>query len=485
MSSKSRPPGAPEQAHLKLEGQKELVMDFGGGLLSHFGGLPLPSRLEEQERLIARAAEIVPEWRKQPELATFTKERLLKQRTLLTMCGYAGAIDCSIFKDDPGLKTVLGGAPDGRSEGSQSTQTRMEQSMTPEAVKQMEGIFWEHFVESQVHAPRELTVSVDGTWVKTYGAQGRSVYKGGDKYKSKGYFPLIATTDCGWLLRAQLREGSASDAKALPDIRELVDQIKETYPSTKLKLKIDTGFNSPELLEFLDCEGVEYLCGYPFTSAIATLVQADLCKVERQFEIIHGKPRYLGKDGKEALQKEHKRIRELPADKRMKEEQKLESRRVREIVEVQHLGTDWPYERRVIVRIDYTDKGFDVRCVVTNKKHGLPRWIYDDYCKRSRIEPMIDQVKNHCRVPLSAQEFTSNQFRFLIQGIAYQLLQLLRRFLPVPHYFKTISSLRKTLLLIPVRIEETARRIYWRLSSSSANQTLFLRLVEKLNRLSA
>jgi Transposase DDE domain group 1 len=203
----------------------------------------------------------------------------------------------------------------------------------------------------------------------------------------------------------------------LPIIKDLVLRIKSKWPSTVLTLRIDTGFNSPELLNFLEQESINYECGYPCTDGVRAVCENVFAEVEKEFHHLYGNPKFVGAKGKEKFQREHNRIRTLSAEKRMDAEKKLDTRRVRRVVEIMYRGSSWDKERRVIVRADFSDSGLDVRSVVTSHKDGLPKSIYEDgYCKRARIEMFIKENKSQCRVPLSCQEYTSNQFRFVLQG---------------------------------------------------------------------
>lgn len=475
---------AKQQANLKLESQKLLKIDDGGGLLSSLGGLPLAAKLVEETGLIKMAAAAIPEWRKFPELCDFEIGELLAQRLFLASGGYPDAIDCSFWKNDPALKSGLSKEPDGPSLASQSTHTRMEQSITAETVKSLEAIPLQFFFTQQKHAPQNLQIYIDGTFIRTYGAQQDSTYRGGKKYGQTQFFPLIATTNCGWLLLAQLREGGAADAHAVPSIQKLVLDIKAQWKSTTINLAMDTGFNSPELLDFLDEENILYECGYPATSSVLSKVPDVLQEVEAEFRKLHDNPKYTGPKAKadERWQEEHNRIRALPAEQRMEAEKAQAARRVRKIVEIMHNGVGWDEDRRLIVRVDYSDRGLDVRCVVTNKKLGMPESIYEDgYCKRSRVEMFIKENKSHCRVPLSCQEFTANQFRFVLQGLAYQSLHLMRLELPDNKQNISVATVRNKLLLVPVLIIPTARRLHWRLSSIHPCTPLIIRMARKLN----
>jgi Transposase DDE domain group 1 len=469
------------QAYLKLKGQKLLNIDDGGGLLSGLGGLPLMSRLVEDTGMAEKVAGKIPEWRNE-EFITFSKEELLTQRLYLAASGNSDAIDCSLWRDDPALKSVLSKAPDGLALASQSTHTRLEQAIDETTVKELEGFFLDFFFDQHKQAPRKLAVAIDGSGIQTYGAQQGSTYRGGKKAQEQ-YFPLVATTDSGWLLLSQLRYGRVSDANALPIIKDLVVRIKSKWPNTVLTLRIDTGFNSPELLDFLDKEGIGYECGYPCTDGVRAMCEDVFAEVEKEFLHLHGSPKFVGAKGKEKFQREHNRIRDLPAEKRMEAEKKLDKRRVRKVVEIMYRGSSWDKERRVIVRADFSDSGLDVRSVVTSHKYGLPKTIYEDgYCKRARVEMFIKENKSQCRVPLSCQEYTSNQFRFVLQGLAYQLLHMLRLKQSAAQANISVAGIRNTLLLVPVLIIPTPRRLYWHLSSVHPNTAMVIQMAKKMQK---
>jgi hypothetical protein len=481
MKTKSKRRETNVQAYLKLKDQKLLKIDDEGGLLSNLGGLPLIARLAEDTGLIEMVANRIPEWRR-VDLVTFSKEELLSQRLFLAASGNPDAIDSSLWKQDPALKSVLGKEPDGLALASQSTHTRLEQAIGGETVKELEGVFLDFFFKQHEQAPKELGVNIDGSAIRTYGAQQGATYRGGKKQQEQ-YFPLVATTDTGWLLISQLRYGRVSDANSLPIIKDLVLRIKERWPKTVLTLRLDTGFNSPELLDFLDKEGVGYECGYPCTVGVSAMCRDVFAEVEKEFSRLHGKPKFVDPKRKEKFQKEHNRIRALPAEKRMAAEKGLSSRRVRKVVEIMYQGSGWEKERRVIVRADFSDSGLDVRSVVTSHKYGLPETIYEDgYCQRSHVEMIIKENKSQCRVPLSCQEFTSNQFRFVLQGLAYQLLHMLRMQLSPTQANISVASVRNTLLLIPVLIVPTPRRLQWHLSSVHPNTVKIIQMAKKVQK---
>lgn len=485
MSSKSNPTKPGMQAELRLKGQKLFKLDDTGGYLSCLGGLPVAAKILEKSGFFELVESRLAEWRKE-DLVEFKKGELLLQRWLLVASGLPDAIDCSNYKDDPALKAATGKEPGGPSLASQSTHTRMEQEIAENTTELLESAFLEFFFQQHKHAPQRLGVCFDGSAIRTHGTQQGSIFRGG-KYKQEQFFPLIATTDDGWLLQSKLRFGNVSDANAYQDILSIVLAIKERWKRTKLTVRLDAGFNDPDLLAALEEAGIHYQCGYPFTRAVRTASRHQLHydvahEVEEEFRSRFGEPQFLGAKGKEAFQKEHTRIRGLPKTERILAESKLRNRRVRRVVEIWHRGAGWDKDRRLIIRFDFDDSGLDVRCVVTDVQYGVPQLIYENgYCARSRVECWIKENKCYCRVPLSCQEFTANQFRFVLQGLAYQLLHLMRLLIPGGTSC-SVATVRESLLLIPVCIEATPRRLYWRLSTVHPNSKQLINMAKRLER---
>jgi hypothetical protein len=481
MSSKFKRIGPQHQAFLKLEGQKLLDLNDGGGLLSSLGGLPVAAKIAQDSGLIKMAADCIPEWR-DPDVLHHPHLLLLQERVFLASCGLPNALDCSLWKDDPALKSALGQAPDGPSLPSQSTQTRMEQNISESTIEALEALPLKFFFRRNKYAPRYLTIYIDGSAIRTFGAQEKSTYRGGKKYSQNQYFPLIATTDAGDLLKAQLRPGGHSDACSVETVINLVRDIKAEWKHVQITVVMDTGFNSPELLSLLEAENVLYAIGYPTTSSIKSKIQDLMKNAEMEFRKLYGAPLYIGPDGNDMWQEEHERVRSLPTDQRMAAEKEMASRHVRWIYQNLHNGKNWDEDRPVIYRVDFTDKGLDIRCVVTNIKDGTAEAVYEgSYCRRSRVEMFIKEKKSHCKVPLSCQTFTANQFRFSgIQALAYMLLHLMRQELPGKHTKISLKTLRESLLLVPVLITVSERRIRWSLSSVHPGSKTIIRMSRKL-----
>jgi hypothetical protein len=85
--------------------------------------------------------------------------------------------------------------------------------------------------------------------------------------------------------------------------------------------------------------------------------------------------------------------------------------------------------RRVVIKAELLKKGSNARFVVTNRT-AEPERLYDGYVDRGEAEGYIKDLKHACRADrLSCHGCWANQFRLLLHGAAYWLLDTLRRWL--------------------------------------------------------
>ena len=106
----------------------------------------------------------------------------------------------------------------------------------------------------------------------------------------------------------------------------------------------------------------------------------------------------------------------------------------RRCAETRYGAKPWRRERRVAARIEVTQKGLDIRYVVTNIARGTAEWLYEIlYCARGQAENLIKLHKTQlasdrtsCRSPLA------NQVRIILHTAAYWLMLKLRDAIPRP-----------------------------------------------------
>jgi hypothetical protein len=73
-----------------------------------------------------------------------------------------------------------------------------------------------------------------------------------------------------YLVAAVLRPGNASALTGtLGVLRRLVELVREYFPRVRLRLRADSAFAVPELLECLEAAGLEYVIGMPTNAVLA------------------------------------------------------------------------------------------------------------------------------------------------------------------------------------------------------------------------
>ena len=147
---------------------------------------------------------------------------------------------------------------------------------------------------------------------------------------------------------------------------------------------------------------------------------------------------------------------------------------VRHFGETAYQAERWARARRVVIKAELLEKGPNVRFVVTNRL-AAPAQLYEGYVNRGEAEGYIKDLKNACRADrLSCHDFWANQFRLLLHGAAYWLLDTLRRWLvQLGRPALQLDTVRLLLLKIGGRVLELYGQVRLRLASSHPGQALW------------
>lgn len=463
----------------KVDGVRT-VIEVIDEAMTAFGGMPLLGTVEQRIGLAKELAARVEDIRAQERVKHKTKDVIL-QRASQIASGFPDGNDCDWLRDDPAVLMLLDRDPETGSPGaSQETMSKFEKNAISAAnLRHVNEIFVDHYLEMQSKRPKEIVLDCDGTMIKTYGAQEGSVFRGG-KYKHEMYFPLKIF--CGeWLLATILRRGDQSEAKTiLAQLKIVVGKLRARWRGIRIKVRMDSAFCSPQLVEWLKQQKISYELALRTTPCLKEYSRWFVEESRIQFVRKFGEPRFIGKDGKKEAQAEHARIRGLATEERMIEEEKWKQRRIRVVGEFCYQPERWKKFlkwnewERVICRCDYTDRGSDVKYVVVSQQRGIPKRLYEDsYCQRGASEQCIGQFKQIGR-RLSAQEFRANQFRLILYGIAYMLLMHLRKFVKPSLRRADPHTIQKTLIVMPMIIHRTEKKRVLQISSRHAHRAAFL-----------
>jgi hypothetical protein len=253
------------------------------------------------------------------------------------------------------------------------------------------------------------------------------------------YHPLlIFDGDTNQLITAVLRPGNAHASRGVVAIlKRLLPVLQQRWPEVQIIVRADSGFAVPALYDLCEQLEVAYTIGLVPNARLKRLAEPVLAEARAQ--------QAPGTDDK-----------------------------VRHFGEAEYQAEGWARARRVVIKAELLEKGPNVRFVVTNRT-AAPQALYDGYVDRGEVEGYIKDLKNACRADrLSCHDFWANQFRLLLHGAAYWLLDTLRRWLTQRGSVRMqLDTLRLMLLKIGGRVMEVGDQVRLRLASSHPGQALW------------
>jgi Transposase DDE domain group 1 len=385
---------------------------------------------------------------------------LITQRVMAIALGYEDANDAARLACDPIHKLLVGRDPiAGEDLASQPTLSRFENAPDRKELLRMTEALAERVIErhrKRLHGrARRITIDLDPTEDPTHGAQQLSFFN--RHYDSHCYLPMVCflTFDGEaeqYLVAAVLRPGNApGSAGALGILRRLIERVGDAFPKARIRVRLDGGFASPKVLDFLDCEPkVEYLVNLASNAVLKRKVKSAMRQARRvsgisgQTEHVYGECRYATRK-------------------------------------------TWPWKRRVIYKAEVVcaankEPKDNPRFVVTNLKQN-PQWIYEQvYCQRGDVENRLKELHHGMQIGrTSCSDFLANTFRVLLTAAAYALMQEMRLHLsPTRHARAQVSTLREHFLKLGAQVIVTVRRIVLHLPQAFPYRDSFHRLALRL-----
>ncbi len=411
---------------------------FDGGRLTSDGGLPWLAEADTALGLSALVAAHVLEWRKRT--GQHALETLVRQRIFQITCGYEDQDDADTLRHDPLFKLVCGRLPDtGAPLASQPTLSRLDNAMDRRACYRLAVALVQLYLRERERdgVPRRIRLDLDGTDDPTHGAQEGTAYHA--YYGQHMYHPLlIFDGDTNQLITAVLRPGSVHASRGVVAIlKRLIPVLQQRWAEVQIEVRADSGFAVPALYDVCEQLHVQYTIGLVPNARLKALAEPVLAEARQQQPI--------GTDAK-----------------------------VRHFGEALYQAEGWAHVRRVVIKAELLAKGPNVRFVVTNRDLS-PQALYDRYVDRGEAEGWIKDLKNGCRADrLRCHDVWTNQFRLLLHGAAYWLLDTVRRWLTqVGHPRMQLDTLRLTLVKIGGRVMQRADQVRLRLASSHPGQALW------------
>jgi hypothetical protein len=414
--------------------KRKVQADFDGGAVSSNGGLILLSEVERQLKLSQRVAAALPDTR-HPDKIQHSQQSMILQRIMGLCAAHEDLNDHDELRHDILMQTLAGKSS---SLASAPTLCRMEARSKKRPMFALQKLLIDLFIEKHAdQPPKELVLDFDATDDPTHGNQEGRFFHG--YYKSYCFLPLYVFCGSDPLL-ALLRPSNTDGAKgALLALKYMVKRFREAWgEGVAITFRGDTGFMRKKVLRWCEKSGVDYIVGQAHHEGLKKVSEAFRQKVKEDFE------------------------------KTEKEQ--------RQFTECGYRTQEGSKFRRVIVKVEYSQRGENTRCIVTTLK-GDPQELYDTvYCARGDMENRIkEQQLGLFADRTSTTGWWSNQLRLLMSTFAYILLDRLRTqaLKGTDWVKKQCTTLQVNLIKIGAVITRNTRRICIHLSTSYPHQNIF------------
>jgi len=423
-----------EQLTLDFPGGKPVTLAFDAEDVTSDSGLAAFGALDARLDLLAAAAQFVNDLRS-PDMIVHPLDRLMREAVFAYMAGYGDACDHAPLARDPLFARLVGPtnartrnprATDGLA--SEATISRLLHARKVD-LSRLGFVHVEQFVAALGRTrPEEITLDIDGYDALTHGQQQLALWNG--HFGATVHYPLAVTVaEFGFAVGALLRPGNTwSGADAVALLEPAIIRLKEALPSTRIRVRADSGFMDPALYEMLERHGVEYAIRVRMNARLRELVD------ER-----------LGRRVRRMMARRPDRAWAIHAEAR-------------------HFVESWGRKRRVILKVQYNPAKGEVEryVIVTNSRRSKTKvWRFHE--KRGQCEQRIDELKNHLDADrFSLSTFEANSTRLHLVTMAHNQFAAARMMLPRHHELKraTVQRLRITLVKCGAVVMKTTRRVW-------------------------
>lgn len=395
---------------------KNIELSFSGGRISSDGGLLLLRELDSQLNLLFSASKCIRDERDYRYIDHPIKE-LLTQRVFQIAAGYEDCNDCNDLREDMILKMCAGKLPQSDNNlASQPTMSRLENRVTKTDLFRLGLCLIDNFINSYSSDPSVIILDCDDTNNDTYGQQELALFN--TFYNEHCYMPLhIYEGLSGKLITTILRPGRRNkQANVGKLLKKLISYLRNHWPRTKIIVRGDSHFASQDFMDWAWIQpNIGLITGLAGNAKLHELAKVTIESARREFN---------------QYQKPVKRYHSF----------------------MYKAGT-WKNYQRVIVKVEVSTMGTNIRYIVTNLKEFRTRDLYEKgYCARGSMELRIKDHKLFLKSDRSSCiKFTANQFRLFLHSMAYILIHTLQK-----EVLKGSEYANATMKTIQLKIIKTA-----------------------------
>ncbi len=414
---------------------RKIQLNFDGGEITSDAGAILLNRVDKKINLTNRISASINDTRCKGKVEHKAGD-ILRQRVYGLALGYEDLNDHFTLRKDTAIQTAVGSDKD---LASSSTLCRFENAADRQLCWDINKAFVEVFIESFKKPPKEIILDFDATDDPVHGDQIGKFFHG--YYNHYCFLPLYVFSG-KHLLAAYLRPSNIDPAYGAWSILKLLsNRFREVWPDVKIIFRADSGFCRHLMMNWCDKNNIHYIIGIARNSRIEKQAEFLIKKAREQFE-------HSGK------------------------KQRLFS-------DMRYAAKSWKYKRRIIIKAEHSSKGKNPRFLVTNLMAGSQK-LYDNlYCARGEAENRIKaQQMDLFADRTSCMNWVPNQLRMLLSGLAYTLIEAIRRLaLENTELAKaSCGTIRLKLFKIGAIVLKNTRRVQMLLSSSYPYQLMFYKI---------
>jgi hypothetical protein len=395
---------------------KNIDLSFSGDRISSDGGLLLLRELESQLNLLSSASNCINDERDQRYIDHSVKE-LLTQRVFQIAAGYEDCNDCNDLREDMIFKLCAGRLPqNGNDLASQPTMSRLENAVTRTDLFRLGKLLVDTFINSYSNVPSVIILDCDDTNNDIYGQQELALFN--TFYNEHCYMPIhIYEGLSGKLITTILRPGRRNkQANIARLLQKLISYLRVQWPKTKIIVRGDSHFASQDFMDWTCIQpNLSFITGLAGNAKLHELSQITVESAQREFN------RYQNS--------------------------------VKRYHSFMYKAGSWERYQRVIVKVEVTSMGNNIRYIVTNLNDFRARDLYEKgYCARGSMELRIKDHKLYLKSDRSScSKFEANQFRLFLHSMAYILIHTLQK-----QVLKGTEYANATMKTIQLKIIKTA-----------------------------
>lgn len=425
--------------------KKPVTVSFTGEKISSDGGLLLLKEVENQIGIIQSITNCITDNR-HPSYIDHTFHDILAQRVYQIAAGYEDGNDCNYLKDDPVLKMCVGQLPEtGHALASQPTISRFENQPTRTDLYKIAIAFVENFVKSYPDEPQVIILDCDDTNSDTYGGQQLTLFN--DYYGEYCYMPLhIYEGLSGKLITTILKPGRRSKGvNVFAILKRLISILRIYWKNTIIIVRGDGHFTSKDLMDWSVIQrNIHFITGLTGNTSLHKLSEITVKSAENIY--------------------------------------KRTGKSVKVYHTFKYKATSWEHAQRVIVKVEVSSMGTNIRYIVTDIQEFRTKDLYEKgYCARGGMELRIKEHKLYLHSDrMSCNKFFANQMRLYLHSAAYVLIHSLQKqLLQATEYFNaTMETIKLRLIKTATRVLELKTKIKVQFPIDFPAKTIFSNCIE-------